>query len=97
MKTILAILFAASFAACSAQDTPSWWPPPLDADSVPAGRALIYERPLASFNHPDDGRPRTIVALRDAVTGRWWRVVARHEEAARALPGDTVTIETLLP
>lgn len=97
MKTILAILFAASAAACTAQDTPSWWPPALHRDSVHQCAPLIYDRPLASFNHPISRAPMVLVALRDPATGQWWRTLAHAREVAAALPGDTVTMQCLLP
>jgi len=80
-----------------AQDTPTWWPEPMPADSATDGRTLIFDRPLANYNDPTTGRPMCIVAVRDVCTGAFWRVLARHEEANGAQAGDTLTVTVELP
>lgn len=97
MKTLLASLLLAMAAPALAQDTPAWWPPPLVLDSVPPGHVLIYERPLAQYNDPANGRAIALVALRDPINGAWWRAIARHEDVSGALPGDTVRLQAVLP
>lgn len=94
--TILALLLACSVQA-SAQDTPSWWPPPLRLDSIAPGDEFLYERPLANFNHPHTGRPQALIAVRCARTGLYWRVLVEGHLMQCVRPGDTLTSEPPTP
>lgn len=94
--TILALLLACSVQA-SAQDTPSWWPPPLRLDSIAPGDEFLYERPLANFNHPHTGRPMALIAIRCIRSGAWWRAMVSDDEWRRGSVGDTLGAIMILP
>lgn len=97
MRTIILAVAMASAIAAAGQDTPAWWPPPLSPDSAIHGATYIYERPLASFNHPDDGRPQALIAVRCPRTGLYWRVLVEGHLMQCVRPGDTLTSEPPTP
>ena len=97
MRTTITILLLALALSCSAQDTPAWWPPPIEADSVRMGDTFIYGRPLANFNDPRDGAPTVLIAVRCERTGKWWRVLMRQEDYLCGTVGDTLTVSIPIP
>lgn len=96
MRTVILAVAIACSAHASAQDTPSWWPPPLRLDSIAPGDEFRYERPLANFNHPHTGRPMALIAIRCIRSGAWWRALISDEDWRRGAVGDTLGAKKIL-